>query len=251
MKVLKEIVGYLFILAIFTVILGTVIWMYVNFFHSSDKIEAEHFVLEKQSEKGMFLAPRYTVITDDSKVGNYVTKKEFDDIEIGDVIEGHKTFEYGFFTKMDHIYEGAVLIFLIVLIGFMFIFILVTLILSIPPIKEALDRREKGQPQKKRKSIIGWGILTILLLASITYMSLYTLNLFHKLVPINQTATTGLIIDRDYDLNIKAQADYSKYELTIEFTAEDGGEYQVQKGVTRATYDLYKYENLIICITKL
>src|SRR5699024_2921070 len=37
----------------------------------------------------------------------------------------------------------------------------------------------------------------------------------------------------------RASADYSSYEITIRFTAEDGEEYQVKKGVTRQTYEKY------------
>lgn len=235
--------GLLFILIVLGIILGTTIWMYVNFFHTSDKQVAEYYVLEKQSEKGMFFGPRYTVVTDNNTVGNYVSKEEFDSLEIGDTIKGHETFEYGFFTKMDQIYDGFFLLLLIFIIGFMFIMLLYGFIISIPAVEQAMEKRKEQEPRKKKRNWFGLSLLGVILILAIAYTSLYSLNLFHKLVPINQTTTTGQIVDREYDLNIKPRADYSTYELTIVFTAEDGETYQVKKGVTSETYN--KYGNVI------
>lgn len=245
MKVLKDIFSAVFILCIVGALLGTAIWMYSSFFLSSDKLDAEYYVLEKQSEKGLFLGPRYSVITDNDNGSNFVSKKVFDSLEFGDIIHGHGTDEYGFFTKMDQIYDGSLLILLIIILGFMFIFLLYGCIVSIPAVERKLKKLEMYRTKKKKRNRLGTSILLVILPLALAYSSLYSLNLFYKVVPVGQTFVEGHIIDREFDWNFTPKADYSTYELTIVFTAEDGETYQVKKGVTRATYHNYEYKSSI------
>lgn len=247
MKSLGDIFVALFVLGIFGGILGLLIWMYSSFFLTSDKEAVAYEVLEKQSEKGLFMKPRYQVIVNsDSDVPNYVSKKQFDSLDVGDMIHGHETFEYGFFTKMDQFYDGSLLLIGIIFFALMFLIILFGFIVTIPTVDDYFNKREeKETPKKEKRNWTGMGFLIIVVIFMLIYSIPYTVNLVHKLVPINQTVTQGEIIDSEYNRNTTPKADYSTYEFTILFTAHDEKEYQVKKGVTSLTYDMYQHGSMI------
>lgn len=113
---------------------------------------------------------------------------------------------------------------------------MIAFIISIPAVERIVDQREARRPAKKNRNWLGTGILIVLIPIALIFSTLYTVNLFHKLVPIGQTTVEGHIVDRDFDDNYTKKADYSTYDLTISFTANDGETYQVEKGVTQATF---------------
>lgn len=103
MKVSEDVRDSIIIIIIFAVVFGTVVSMYWSSFHSPEREVVERYVLEKQSKKGLFLGPRYQIITDNDTYGSFVTKKEFESLAFGDTISGYATNEYSLFTKMDEL----------------------------------------------------------------------------------------------------------------------------------------------------
>lgn len=245
MGFIKSIIGTVFILTIFGLLFGTTVWMYYSFFLTQEKEPAEYFVLEKQSEKGLFFGPRYQVITDNSESGNYINKKEFDTLQFGDKVTGFETSDYGFFTKTDQLYDGVLLMFLIVVLGAVFLFLMFRAIAQVPWVNRKLKKREAQRRQKNPKEWLGLGLLVVISILLFTYSLLFTINLFHKVVPINQTEVEGHIVDREYQRTVARRGVYSTYYLTIVFTTEDDQVYQVKKGVTGTTYYKHEYKTAI------
>lgn len=241
MKAMRKILGYLLILFILGFILGVVTWMYYSFYLSPEKEAVEQYVIDKQSEKGLFLAPRYRVITDDSPYGNDVTRKTFDSLEFGDKISGYKTNEYGFFTTLDQLYEGSILLAIFIVLGTGFLAILSQLLTMIPAVERIEAKLKRQRFYMILKNGFVYSFLAIGFLVMFSYVALYTNNLFHKLVPIGQTEVEGQVIGRDYEFHRSRRGGYSTYDLMITFTAQDGNSYQVKKRVTRSTYDKYEY----------
>jgi len=225
-------------------------WMYFNFFLTPEKEAVQHEIVELQSEKGLFLNPRYQAVIDDG-TSHYLSKKEFDSLQVGDHVKGHYTYEYGFFTKWDQIYGSVILIPLMIILPALFGMVAIGMFLSLfddDEIKykdaegeEAKDEAKKKKDKKKKakKDWFGYSLLAIVTIIVIAYTSVYTGNLIHKIIPVGQTEAEGKVMDREKEEKFRASADYSSYELTIRFTAEDGEEYQVKKGVTRQTFEKY------------
>lgn len=104
----------------------------------------------------------------------------------------------------------------------MFFIILFSFIVSIRAIDKRLEDREKKQPKKEKRDWLGYSVLIVAALFMLVYSIPYTMNLFNKLVPINQTIVEGEVIDEEYHRNKTPKADNSTYELTVLFQAKDG-----------------------------
>lgn len=244
----KEILGELLVLVILGAVFGASVSMYVDYYLTSEREPSERYVLEKQSEKGLFLGPRYQIITDRGGGLSFVTKKEFESLEIGDTIKGHSTNGHYFYTKMDDFYESSLLIFLVLTTGALFIICLVGFIVSIPWIEKKLteQNKPKQKKKKKKKKIEFWMLLLGGIIAiGLVYNTLYTVNLLHKLMPIGQTTVEAEIVDRESDINITSKGNYSTHFLTVVFKAEDGQTYRVKKEITGSTYNQWQDHSTI------
>lgn len=253
----KEILGELLILVILGGVFGASISMYVDYFLTSERELSEQYVLEKQSEKGLFLGPRYQIITDRGGGSSFVTKREFESLEIGDTIKGHYTNEHYFYTKLDDFYESSLSIFLVLATGALFIICLLGFFVSIPYLETKLAERNKlkqaqnlgkGKKKKRRKKkkLEFWMVLLGVIIAiGLVYNTLYTVNLLHKLIPIGQPTVEAKIIDRESDINVTSRANYSIHYLTVLFTTEDGQTYRVKKEITGSTYNNWQDHSTI------
>lgn len=252
MEKLKEMLGYLVCLVIFGAILAAVVSMYIDDFVTSERKSSEQYILEKQSEKGLFFGPRYQIITNHDIAPSLVTKKKFESLELGDTIQGHLTNTKQFYTKTDDFYAVFTAIVLIVLIGAALLLFLFLFLISIPYIDKKLTElngRKQGKIKKQRrrkKKIKFWMVLAGILVAiGLVFNTLYTVNLFHKIVPIAQTTVEAEIIDQVSDINITSKGNFSTHYLTVRFTAEDGQDYRVEKEVTGTTYNKWASETSI------
>src|SRR5699024_9287952 len=120
---------------IFIAFLYVSVTMYFSMFFDSSTVKSEQFVIEKRADKGLFWSPRYQVMTESHPNGNYVRKKQFDQLQIGDKINGYSSDEYSFFTVTDFIYDSLVLVPLIIIFTAMLLMFLNMLIFSIPVIE--------------------------------------------------------------------------------------------------------------------
>lgn len=256
---MKEIIGELIILAILGGVFGASVSMFMDYFLTSERELSEQYVLEKQSEKGLFLGPRYQIITDRDGSSSFVTKKKFESLELGDPIKGHYSNEHHFYTKLDDFYESSLLISLVLITGALFAICLLGFIYSIPCIEKKVTERnkleqaqksgkgkkKKRRKKKKRKLEFWMVLLGVIVAIGLVYNTLYTVNLLHKMIPIGQTTVEAEIIDRESDINITTRANYSTHYLTILFTVDDGQTYRVKKEITGSTYNEREDHSLI------
>lgn len=229
---LKHIGIYTVLIIIF---IASISLYWTLFFQSTEK--AERYVIEKQSKKGLYFSPRYEIVTDEGEHASYVSKKTFDKLEFGDKITGYETAEYGFYTKLDFIYDSFLLVPLIVVLGFIVMVYTILMLMKIPMIDRIFSRKEK-------ESSSNWVSLCIIIVYSfcaIVFILLMSNNLLHKVVPIAKTETEGHIVKRDFSENITSKGDYSTFDFTIRFADEKGREYQVNKAVSRSTFNNYEY----------
>lgn len=254
---MKEIGKILFAVVILGAIFGVLVSIYVDDFVKSEREPAEQVVLEKQSKKGLFFGPRYQVITNYDHAPSYVTKKEFEALDLGDKVKGYATNTQHFFTKMDDVFAYSILIFLGLMFGPPLILCLIVLFATIVDIgrkptkqdkpRQAQNlRKRKRKVKKKRRKLEFWMVLLGGFLAiGLVHNGLYTLNLFYKLIPIGQTTVEAKIIDRESDINITSRGNYSTHYLTVLFPAEDGETYRVTKEVSGSTYNKWANESSV------
>lgn len=208
---------------------------------SSDKKE-EVVVIEKMSKKSLFLTPTYFVSVQLPGYGgklegrnlNRVTKKQLEELEIGDSIEGFRGYGLDFFTTYDIVIDGFLMIGLMSLFGTLTILGIVLLITEIPAIDRLLKNGSFIWPWIKGISMASFLVLP--LSVAIYYAGRWFMNMLFKIVPWKQMTTNAEIVSMHTEKIKIRRSSITEYYATVEFEDAQNKVYQVIKEITSHTY---------------
>lgn len=238
MEKCKEIAGILLFILFFGFLTCMMIITFAEEIDMTSLSKIEQGITAKKSDKSLFRAPSYYVQTeaeDNAREDLFhrITSSQMKNLEVGDKLAGYTTYGGNFYTIYDLLFSSFWLLFAIAIFGGFTVLGLFVLICEIPRVDELLAKTFLGRPSSGK---FGMGLLYVVLAIFLFYSGQIGLNLFHKVIPVNQTVTNAEVIDRYQDINYRKYAD-STFQLTVQFQDEDGHYIQVDKEVTRQTYD--------------
>lgn len=235
-KAIKSNIGLSLLLLLF-IILGLLLttgFLFSGIYESTNGEKAPT-VAAKYSEKGLYFGPQYFIESEDG-IPSRVSKKEIDDLEIGDPYTVHRSG----LSSRDLLLSG--IIFLLGLSFFLFIiFSLVSTIFQETRLIKWLSNRwetRKRRSRKIRPFLKKATTITVVVIITIPLLFIGK-NLFYKVMPYGKTQVEAEIIDRDQDVQRGSRVVIQTYTLTLEYKNETGALYKTRKDVTRKTYDLY------------
>ena len=211
------------------------IFLFSAYFVGNKQIVDEP-IIGKFSEKGVYFGPFYKIITED-KGENYVTKKQFFDVDSRDTVTGYQTNKFSFFTSLDIMYDGAKLMLIIVILGTLFFsfsfYFYNNFVRKKRRKKSTFQQRKKWSEKLVDFSLIFYVIITFIILLLVSG------NLFHQIVPFGQTNTNAKIIGEEVTRGIGRYAT-DTYEFFIYYSDTDENEHIVKKRINYLTYNKYK-----------
>lgn len=255
---------------IFLILSGTLVTVVKEFARSYNLLDAEVGYVEvvaKTANKGLFQPPAHYVKVDINDknpndvydgVLNRVTTFQMKNLEIGDQIKGFIISDNHFMTLYDIIFDSIIFVLGVIIL---ILFILAALIGIIGVfVKEERPKKSKLPPKKKRwkkrkvkeeKKSFSIGAAFLIAFFVITGFLSFTfmINTFHKAVPIFQTKTDAVIVDKYSEREwlafrgLHALSEHTAdplFQLTLLYKDENGVERRAIKEVTHHTF--YKYE---------
>lgn len=251
MEWIKETAG----LAVMTLLFSLFTWVltasYIEEYNLFSAEPVTVATVDKVGAKGLYAPPAYYVRVElpdgeESPYLNRISKMQEKETQVGDSIDGYSIRPSNFSTFHDFIYDSALYIFGIIVMGFLAFCCLIALLLSIPVLerienkisykRQAKRKRRKKEKQKKERR--GWRVVGVVLLVFLLFIGRFLLNLVRKLLPFGKTDTEAVIFDRDSHVTYRKYED-SSYELTVSFEDQAGRTFQVIKDVTGHTYQQY------------
>lgn len=240
---IKKIFSHIFSIALFLLfVIGTIALTtnYINDYHLLTAEKAEGMIVEKVAMKGLYLKPSYfaRVETQSGLEENRLSRisfKQMEEREIGDTIEGYITPAGDFWTIRDYLSDSIFYILGILTFGFLSFVLGITIISEIPIVDRVLEKTFLGRTSNGS----GWKVFLALMVVVSTYFSyLLLFNLFHATIPVFQTKTDAVIIEKDSYITYRKHED-SKFELTLEYHDTEGEQYTTIKEVTTPTYNKF------------
>lgn len=232
-KIIDTVIAVLLTITLIGFVLFSIVF---SSFFIGNKQTAEVPISGKISEKGLYFSPLYKVTTED--YGNsYIFKQQFYDLNPGDELSGYQTDQIPFFTTADIIYDGALSITFLLILG-----ILAFLFISYfyrEFFKKTKNNDVNFNTRKKRwGNIVNISIIVYIVL-SFSFLLLVFSNLYHQVTPFGQTHVEANIVDTE----IKKR--YGRYVtddfyLYITYKDKDEQEYLVKKQVNYHIYNTYK-----------
>lgn len=251
MEKLKEISGYLIFTCLFGLFFAVTIYAFIDEYpiFSEERSEAE--VVEKISKKGLFFTPTYYVRVelpdfDKSIEGgnlNRVTKKQLENLELGDTIKGVQGLGLNFHTTYDMIIDGFFILSLASLFGTLTFLGLFLIFTEIP----AVERLFKGSfIWRWVKGISILSFLFIPLSVSIYFVGRWLINLFFKILPFRQMKIDAKIVGMNTEtVSLGRRGSSTSHFLTVQFEDAQSKVHHVMKEITSHSYDQYDTGDMI------
>lgn len=219
-------------------VLGLVFVLYLfSSFFIGNKQTVEEPITGKISDKGFYFSPSYQVITEDHGL-SYVTKSQFYDVDRGDTITGYQTNNLPFFTTLDIVYDGAVLIVIILVLGVLVFSFAYYFYRKFFSKKLEGDNFTFNQSKKRSKKVVDYALILYVIM-TIMFLFLVFSNLLHQIVPFGQTKVEANIIDEEIEKGYGRYITDDHY-FFIAYSDMDDQEYLVRKQVNYHTYNTYK-----------
>lgn len=226
------------LLAMFFVIFVLVLYLFSAFF-IGDKQQVEEPITAKISEKGTYFSPTYKVITKNHGA-SYVSKKQFYNVDRGGNLTGYQTNEIPFFTTLDIVYKGGMLIIILLVLALLISF------LSYYFYHRFKTKTENVEPTFNRwnrwrsvlKKLINTSLIIYIIFTGIFLLFIF-MNISHQIIPLGQTKIEANIADEEI---IKRYGRFATDEhyFYITYSDENDEEYMVKKRVNYHIYDTYK-----------
>lgn len=202
---------------------------------NDEPIEAT--VEAKNIKKGLYLYPRFEVYVEDFESPMKVSRKEYEDLSIGDKVYGSHRNEDKLMTETEIKFE------LMIGIPILFVLYAVLLFWSLSMLNSSsfVKRRKKLYQfiMATRKSVV-YILFSIYLLVGFIMVILVGVNAFNKVNKLNLTKTEAVVLGGDWD-NVRSHrgGSYSTYELFLIYEDNKEELYITKKAVTRTTYNNY------------
>lgn len=211
----------------------------MQFFVKSDPVEGR--VLGKHTEKSLFMPPSYKLIIKGYDSKTRVSKEQFSEINVGDIIPGYKKSKNKFLAESSVFYEKRLGV-QILIISYL---IILLLIISFTNNSQVMDVSQKKYRQAtKLIKEIGLGVLIVIFI----FVTLFTgvnINLFHKINLWNQKETIGIVKEKEKEVISGRRRTSIFHDLWIEYTDRQNETILTKKGVSGATYKKYEVNDII------
>ena len=267
----SKIVKTVIFLIVIALLVGTLILSIQYFIKNSPLVTAEKetvTVVDKTAVKGLFRPPAYYVKVDANSKNsdtlfdgliNRVTSKQMRSLEVGDSIDGYILDNARFLTTYDLVVDGMLFLFGIFVLFILIVGLVVGFIFSLLPRKENKKRNVKKNNKKESKeesklpSIFKWLFLVVLSVIIIIFSFQFLVNSIHKIIPVGQTTTDALIIDKYSEREWQFvpapifvdQVVDALFEFTLSYEDESGETYKIVKAVTAHTFENYDISDTI------
>src|SRR5690625_236787 len=196
------------------------------------------------SKKGTYTLPSYYAIVEKpdgvmSYERHSITKNQINTLDSGDKIPGFKTVDGGFSSTKDVIHFTTIGIVLVVFSGAILLLGIAAIYLQLP-----FAKKPSGRVKSLLTFILKWFLGLPFALFLLFQLNLFAGNMFHTLIPMNQSETDAMIVSKDSSISGGRYKTVS-YEFSLEFEDQSGDSIDVYKKVPKKTYDDYHEDGTI------
>lgn len=246
---IKKISYHLFSIAMFLFfVIATIVLTnsYIDDYQLLSIKKTEGVIVEKEAVKGLYLKPSYFVHVEtqtgrENSSLSRISFKQIEELGIGDKIEGYAMSGNGFSTIRDILFDSVLYIIGILTFGFLACVLAITILCEIPAVDRFLNKTFLGRSTGGSSWKV---ILAFIVVISVYFSYLFLFNLFNATIPVFQTKTDAVIIEKDSYITYRKYED-SSYDLTLEYRNSNGEFLTTIKEVTRHTYNKYSNGDLI------